>query len=332
MLNLILLLTRHITFIMSVRSFSSVIALCLAFTAGSFTVASSGEKPAAIVAEPQAGGNAAQEITGDQTGPEFPGGIREMLMFVSRNLHYPPNAYANHIEGRVVVQFVVTKTGAVGQVRVVRGVSPDLDAEAVRVVKLLPDFIPGTINGEPVSVWMTLPVVFKIPEENPSDELLVIKDDSDYEVEEVRSIEDFYNNANNDSRFDDIIQSSSHREEVVVEEITVPKADPDKIYESVEQDPQFPGGQEELKKFIADNLRYPAMAKENGIQGRVVVQFVVKKDGSIGQVKVVRKKDPDLDAEAVRIVKSLPKFKPGMKNGRPVNVWFTLPVVFKVSE
>lgn len=74
------------------------------------------------------------------------------------------------------------------------------------------------------------------------------------------------------------------------------------------------------------------MAKENGIQGRVVVQFVVKKDGSIGQVKVVRKKDPDLDAEAVRIVKSLPKFKPGMKNGRPVNVWFTLPVVFKVSE
>lgn len=317
---------------MSVRSLSSVIALCLVFTAGSFTVASSGEKPAAIVAEPQAGGNAAKEITGDQTGPEFPGGIREMLMFVSRNLHYPPNAYANHIEGRVVVQFVVTKTGAVGQVRVVRGVSPDLDAEAVRVVKLLPDFIPGTINGEPVSVWMTLPVVFKIPEEIPSDELLVIKDDSDYEVEEVRSMDEIENNENKHSDFDDIIRSGSHQEVVVVDEMPAPKEDPDRIYETVEQDPLFPGGQEELKKFIDDNLRYPAVAKACGIQGRVIVRFVIKKDGSIGQIVVIRKKDPDLDAEAVRIVKSLPKFKPGMMNGKPVNVWYILPVTFKLAQ
>lgn len=317
---------------MSVRSFSSVIALCLAFTAGSFTVASSGEKTATVVSEPPAGGNAAQEITGDQTGPEFPGGIHEMLMFVSRNLHYPPNAYASHIEGRVVVQFVVTKTGAVGQVRVVRGVSPDLDAEAVRVVKLLPDFIPGTINGEPVSVWMTLPVVFKIPEEIPSDELLVIKDDSDYEVEEVRSMDEIENNENKHSDFDDIIRSGSHQEVVVVDEMPAPKEDPDRIYETVEQDPLFPGGQEELKKFIDDNLRYPAVAKACGIQGRVIVRFVIKKDGSIGQIVVIRKKDPDLDAEAVRIVKSLPKFKPGMMNGKPVNVWYILPVTFKLPE
>lgn len=288
---------------MSVRSLSSVIALCLVFTTGSFTVASSGEKPAAIVAEPQAGGNAAKEITGEQTGPEFPGGIHEMLMFVSRNLHYPPNAYANHIEGRVVVQFVVTKTGAVGQVRVVRGVSPDLDAEAVRVVKLLPDFIPGTINGEPVSVWMTLPVVFKIPEENPS----LVEDYREQETEEICSPSDIHADNEPDNK-------SEH------------------IFYEAEQDPQFPGGLPGLMNFINDNLRYPAYAKANDIQGRVVVQFVVKKDGSIGQVKVIRKKNPDLDAEAVRVVKTLPKFIPGKMNGKPVNVWFTLPIMFKITE
>lgn len=311
---------------MSVRSLSSVIALCLAFTAGSFTVASSGEKPVTIVAEPPAGGNTAQEITGDQTGLEFPGGIQEMLMFVSRNLHYPPDAYANHIEGRVVVQFVVTKTGAVGQVRVVRGVSPDLDAEAVRVVKLLPDFIPGTMNGEPVSVWMTLPVVFKIPEEFPS----VIKDDTESYTEEIRSMDDISNN--NGSSSDDILRSNSHYDVVVINEPSEQDSNSEQIFYEAELDPQFPGGLPGLMNFINDNLRYPAYAKANGIQGKVIVQFVVKKDGSIGQVKVIRKKNPDLDAEAVRVIKTLPKFIPGKMNGKPVNVWFTLPVTFKITE
>lgn len=85
-------------------------------------------------------------------------------------------------------------------------------------------------------------------------------------------------------------------------------------------------------KFIDDNLRYPAAAKENGIQGRVMVQVVIKKDGSIGQVRIVRKKDPELDAEALRIVKTLPRFKPGMMNGRPVNSRYIIPVTFKITE
>jgi tonB family C-terminal domain len=308
---------------MSIKSLSSALALSIAFTAGSFT---------ASYAESPDGCNAGYEITRNQIGPEFPGGPSEMIMCISRNLHYPAEAYANHIEGRVVVQFVVTKTGAVGQVRVVRGVSPDLDAEAVRVVKLLPDFNPGTLNGEPVNVWMTLPIVFKIPEEIPSDELLVIKDDSDYEVEEVRSMDEIENNENKHSDFDDIIRSGSHQEVVVVDEMPVPKEDPDRIYETVEQAAEFPGGVEGLMKFIADNLRYPAAAKENGIQGRVMVQFVIKKDGSIGQVNIVRKIDPECDAEAIRVIKTLPKFIPGKMNGRPVNSRYVLPVTFKITE
>ena len=95
--------------------------------------------------------------------------------------------------------------------------------------------------------------------------------------------------------------------------------------------PKFPGGDAELMKYIQEHLRYPTMAAENNIQGKVVVQFVVTKNGSIGEVKVIRSRDQDLDKEAVRVVKSLPNFIPGRMNGQPVNVWYTLPIYFKLQ-
>ena len=104
------------------------------------------------------------------------------------------------------------------------------------------------------------------------------------------------------------------------------------VYSAVEQMPEFPGGEEELMKYISRNIKYPTMAMENNIQGRVVVQFVVTKTGKIGEVKVVRSKDPDLDKEAVRVVKSLPNFIPGKMNGQAVNVWYTLPITFNIEE
>ncbi len=79
-------------------------------------------------------------------------------------------------------------------------------------------------------------------------------------------------------------------------------------------------------------MRYPEEAAKNDIQGRVTVQFVVKKDGSIGEVKVVRGVSPELDAEAIRVIKSMPAFEPGKMNGEPVNVWYTLPLSFKLSS
>jgi len=105
----------------------------------------------------------------------------------------------------------------------------------------------------------------------------------------------------------------------------------EKIFRHVEQMPEFPGGQVELMEFINANLRYPAAAIKNGIQGRVTVQFVVTKDGSVGDVKVVRGVDPTLDEEAVRVCKALPKFTPGTQNGIPVNVWYTLPITFRLE-
>ena len=105
---------------------------------------------------------------------------------------------------------------------------------------------------------------------------------------------------------------------------------PEQVLDVVEQMPTFPGGQKALLQYISDNIKYPSIAQENGIQGRVVVRFVVKKDGSVGEVQVLRGVDATLDKEAIRVVKSIPNFIPGKQNGHAVNVWFTLPVSFKL--
>ena len=119
--------------------------------------------------------------------------------------------------------------------------------------------------------------------------------------------------------------------EVVIEE-KEPAADkPAEVFISVEQMPQFPGGDAALLKYLSSHINYPPMAAENNVQGRVVVQFVVDKTGKVGEVTVVRSVDKELDREAVRVCKSLPKFVPGRQNGQPVSVWYTLPVTFKLQ-
>lgn len=123
----------------------------------------------------------------------------------------------------------------------------------------------------------------------------------------------------------------THKDEIIVEE-KKPEPVKEEIFTAVEQMPQFPGGEAELLKYVATHIKYPTMAAENNIQGRVVVKFVVKKDGNVGEVVVLRGKDPDLDKEAVRVVKSLPRFIPGKMNGQAVSVWYTLPINFKLQQ
>lgn len=116
-----------------------------------------------------------------------------------------------------------------------------------------------------------------------------------------------------------------------VNDVAMNVVDDKEIFTAVEQMPEFPGGDAELMRYLAMHLHYPKAAADNFIQGRVTVQFVVQKDGSVGQVKVVRGKSPELDAEAVRVVKSLPRFIPGKNNGQPVAVWYTLPINFRLT-
>ena len=108
-----------------------------------------------------------------------------------------------------------------------------------------------------------------------------------------------------------------------------PKEEDTKVFDVVEQMPSFPGGN--VMAWLSQNLKYPVIAAENGVQGRVVVQFVVEKDGSVSDVHAVKKVDPSLDKEAERVVKSMPKWIPGKQNGSPVRVKYTLPVTFKLQ-
>ena len=111
-----------------------------------------------------------------------------------------------------------------------------------------------------------------------------------------------------------------------------PVSGDNKVYETVEQMPEFPGGMEEMMKFLQRNIQYPANAAKNEVEGRVILQFVVEKDGQIGDVKVVRSVDPELDAEAMRVVKSMPNFIPGRQDGKPVAVFYTIPISFKLQS
>ena len=123
-------------------------------------------------------------------------------------------------------------------------------------------------------------------------------------------------------------------EVVIAPPVEAPKEEEEEevIFMVVESMPEFPGGQQALFKYLGENVKYPVIAQENGIQGRVVCQFVVNKDGSIVDVVVVRSSgDASLDKEAVRVINSMPKWKPGKQRGKPVRVKYTVPVNFRLQ-
>ena len=140
-----------------------------------------------------------------------------------------------------------------------------------------------------------------------------------------------------------IVMDKDGTREVVIDEQTVEQmeemaAKQDKVakenaevYDMVEQAPQFPGGPQALMKWIGENVRYPVAAQEAGVQGRVICQFVIQADGTVGETKILRGVSPELDAEALRIVKAMPAWTPGMQDGQAVNVRYTLPVTFRLQ-
>lgn len=232
--------------------------------------------------------------------PSFPGGLDAQQKYLAQNLKYPVDAFEKKIGGRVTVRFVVKSTGDISNVEIIRGVDPSLDKEAVRVVKAMPKWEPGKQDGKAVDVYYTLPIVFKLS--GGKNNVAVNDDDIALVI-------------NNDEQF---VMSNTLAGE--------------KPYVTVEKMPSFPGGETAMQEYVADNLKYPESAQKASIQGRVTIRFVVGKTGEITDVAAIRGIDPECDAEAVRVIKSMPNWTPGKMNGENVPVYYTLPIVFRLKK
>ena len=164
----------------------------------------------------------------------------------------------------------------------------------------------------------------------------VIKKDSEVKPEEeLKSQEDLNNTKTDIGSFDVKGNDKAGGEVIKAKEVIAqpepPKEEETKVFDVVEVMPSFPGGQAALFEWLSKNIKYPVVAEENGVQGRVIVTFVVERNGSITDVQVVKSVDPSLDKEAVRVVKAMPHWIPGKQNGSAVRVKFTVPVTFRLQ-
>ena len=207
--------------------------------------------------------------------PSFPGGDAELLKYIATNIKYPKESQDNGEQGRVICSFIVGRDGSVNNPEVLRGVTPLLNEEAVRVINTMPRWNPGMQRGKAVAVKYTVPITFRL--KRP--------------VEEAKE-----------------------------ETLTV-----------VDVMPQYPGGDRELLKFIAQSIKYPTDAQEAGVQGRVICSFVVDKKGNIVEPKIIRGIDPSLDAEALRVIGMMPRWTPGRQDGKAVRVLYTVPITFRLQ-
>lgn len=234
--------------------------------------------------------------------PEFPGGNAALRKYLVNNLRYPQEVLSAGIDGRIFVQFTVTREGKIKDAKVVKSCPQPaclaMNQEALRVVNNMPLWKPGKQNGRAVNVRYNLPVLFKLP--------------ADEVVPGPKTIEG---------------QSNERRQ--------------DDQPEYTDQQPQFPGGQAELLKYVGKNFQYPDAAKKERAHGKVTVSFTVTSDGNIRDAKVLRQNcmkhstDEACEAmkkEALRIVNQMPKWEPGRRNGQSVDMTYTLPIGFELEK
>ena len=171
------------------------------------------------------------------------------------------------------------------------------------------------------SVKFVAPVIKKDEEVKPEDELK-----SQEDLSKTNTAIGAFDVKGNDEAAGEVLKAKE-----VIAQPEPPKEEETKVFDVVEQMPSFPGGPSALMQYLSSNIKYPVVAEENGVQGRVVCTFVVEKDGSITDVRVIKSVDPSLDKEAMRVVKGMPKWIPGKQNGSAVRVKYTVPVTFRLQ-
>ncbi|MBA7548856.1 hypothetical protein ES705_41324 [subsurface metagenome] len=279
--------------------------------------------------------------------PDFQGkGIEGFGEFIIENIKYPEEARKKKLEGKIYVQFIIDKEGFVKDAIVMRATTnlppreakkinaPSLEKEALRVINSSPKWEPGKLKGKPVSVRYVIPVVFSLNSEEAKTGLTLPPVDPAASKQEKSDLSD------GDAAIPLPPGIDKEKKMIKEKEELVHLPPPSKISEEdepvffiVEEMPDFQGkGIVGFREWVAQNLRYPESAKINNITGRVYIVFLVRRDGSVDEVKVSRGVNPDLDQEAVRVVKSSPKWTPGKQRGKAVNVAITIPIIFSLDE
>lgn len=231
--------------------------------------------------------------------PEIPsiysGGAAEMHKFISNSLQYPKEAAENNKQGLVVYTFVVEENGTLSNFELIHRADPQLNEEALRILKSMPPWTPARHNNKTVRSSNYVPMYFKLNE------------NATVSRRTTQSSNDVY--AKKD---EGMIQSE--------------------VYSIVDKMPQYPYGDEALATFFSQQIRYPKEARQEGIEGRIVCSFIVASDGTISNIEVVKGITPQLNREAMRVINLMPKWTPGERNGEKVNVKCLLPIDFHIDE
>lgn len=227
--------------------------------------------------------------------PTYPGGIDALYKFLGTNITYPEMAVKNNVQGSVLASFVVDKDGSLTDIKIDRSLGSGTDEEAIRVLKASKRWNPGLLNGKAVKVKYNMPIKFVLAGKNAKKTNTITAPDP-----------------------------IKHKENVAEGGVY--------SFTSLKNPPTYPGGFAELYKFLGANIKYPTEAKDNKIQGKVLVSFVVQKDGSLADIKVERKLGYGTDEEAVRVLKLSKSWDPGMLDGKPVKVKYNIPISFNLAK
>lgn len=227
-----------------------------------------------------------------ESPPMYPGGMSNLYQFLGENIKYPSEALTKDVQGKVMVSFVVEKDGTLNDIKVERKLGAGTDEEAVRVLKLSKRWNPGMQNGKAVRVKYKIPIKFTKPN----------------------------NRGMSATPTTLAITGENNTGDSVVYN-----------FMSMENPPQYDGGIAKFYEFINKNLKYPTIAAENKIQGKVMASFVVEKDGTLSDIKVERKLGYGTDEEAIRVVKLSEKWSPGLVNGKAARVKYNIPIIFALK-
>lgn len=225
--------------------------------------------------------------------PTFPGGIEKFYQFVGANFKTPSEP---NLKGKIYITFIIEKDGSLSEFKILRDIGYGTGAEAIRVLKLSPKWIPGKIDGNPVKVMYSLPITIQsnnsknVKEENPNTPPKIIS-----QSVETKTIED-----------NEILS-----------------------FAEISEKPTFPGGIEKFYQFVGSNFNTPS---QPNLKGKVYITFIIEKDGSLSDFKILRDIGYGTGDEAIRVLKLSPKWIPGKIDGNPVKVMYSLPITIQSTN